>query len=493
MISLVIGVLPFILIFFIGYWMTILFGVKNELERVGLSWLLGTFWFTLTSFLLHVFGGFSYELPLVLSVLILSAAGFGVLATFRMPSFTTVKNYARAVGSYSLIEKIVLLLLFFLILESLLQNLFWPISDWDALALYDFRALVLTETGNFNEGEELGYFFQYPPYTSLLHAVSYIFHFEAAKVWYTLIYISFIGIFGALVRTQTTRLLAVISMLILALSPQVFPHSMIAYTNLSYTAFYVLGTIYMWKWLQDYQYKNVILGSVLVAGSLWIRLSEPFWIINCLLLLIGALRNLKHIPLVIVCLALILFTKNIWPVLVERINSTNAYQAPIAQTIIEPEAVVEAVPPASGNKYLNRALVFIGIYGTLSQITNNSLAEIYRHVQEVNQYFLTFVTPLFNHLIVPWILVVLFEWAARNKLKLLIESGTLILILSMIWIGTFIFSFIFVTWNQIGESATRMSMFLPPLFFYTIITSTFWHETTYISDLVKKYRGNHRR
>src|SRR5690606_36372601 len=106
-----------------------------------------------------------------------------------------------------------------------------------ALALYDYRAKVKAVEGSMQQGPSLGYFFQYPPYTSLLHVFSYIFSIDRPKIIYSCLYLSFLITFFALLRRSNTSSIALTGTLLLAIDTFVFRHSTMAYTNLPYVIF----------------------------------------------------------------------------------------------------------------------------------------------------------------------------------------------------------------------------------------------------------------
>ena len=120
-----------------------------------------------------------------------------LLAVNALPTdiFLKISDLIIRLINSTTISKVLLAVLTIIFLNSLLQNYFWPVSDWDALALYDFRGKVVAETGSFIDGIKLGYFYQYPPFTSLLHTTLYVLNFDRVKVWYSLLYVSFQIIF----------------------------------------------------------------------------------------------------------------------------------------------------------------------------------------------------------------------------------------------------------------------------------------------------------
>ncbi len=260
-------------------------------EQLFLSISLGTLLYTLSLLLVHSAFGVAISLQLVLILVTIEVVcSIVALALCKLPLFPACKTSFKTLQSRSKIEKILLLVLTIIILSTLAQNLFWPVTDWDALALYDFRARVVAETGSFAKGVELGYFFQYPPYTSLLHTTVYVTGAVYAKVWYTLLYTALIAGIFAILRKRTSSTIALVGAVIIAVDPQIFEHSTMAYTNLSYTLFLAMGTIYLWEWFRTRRWYNGIVGGLLIAGATWVRITEPFWVVGVgLVILVGIL------------------------------------------------------------------------------------------------------------------------------------------------------------------------------------------------------------
>ena len=282
--SILLSLLLFFLVWQSGALIAVLLRIKSFAEIMGLGFILGTFLFTLTLLFYHSLTG----APINASAVFVVSGGITLLLSPLIPRLLILSrqssSFLTKLLKMPLVLKIVIGILFTLVLISVIQNLFWPITDWDAMALYDFRARIVAETGSFSLGRELGYFFQYPPFTSLLHTSTYLLGFQRAKIWYSFLYGSFLLVFFALSRKQTNLLLSLFGTLALAVNPMISGNAIVAYTNLSYTMFLGLGVIYLWQWFSSRDLNSVVLGSAFVAASCWVRSSEPFWLVGVLLL-----------------------------------------------------------------------------------------------------------------------------------------------------------------------------------------------------------------
>jgi len=141
---------------------------------------------------------------------------------------------------------------------SFTLTIYYPVYVWDALALYDFRAKIIAQTGFFVQvAGNFTYFAQYPLLTSLTHTIIYLFGGNNPQFTYSIYYVSFAVIFFSLINKESGRLIALIASLFLVTSPEIFQHSIIAYTNLPYTILYVVGVLYLYKAVTKNKYNYI--------------------------------------------------------------------------------------------------------------------------------------------------------------------------------------------------------------------------------------------
>jgi len=458
--SILLSLLLFFLVWQSGALIAVLLRIKSFAEIMGLGFILGTFLFTLTLLFYHSLTG----APINASAVFVVSGGITLLLSPLIPRLLILSrqssSFLTKLLKMPLVLKIVIGILFTLVLISVIQNLFWPITDWDAMALYDFRARIVAETGSFSLGRELGYFFQYPPFTSLLHTSTYLLGFQRAKIWYSFLYGSFLLVFFALSRKQTNLLLSLFGTLALAVNPMISGNAIVAYTNLSYTMFLGLGVIYLWQWFSSRDLNSVVLGSAFVAASCWVRSSEPFWLVG-VLLLVGIIvssiqkKMLKNIILATLGIAFILWIRTVWP----------SFTGPL---LVQPE--LAATGEVESSLALQMSGQITGLTGYFKILATTNTQFLWERFTHVTTYFIQYVFPVFSIYLIPSLLIIIMDIKRRN-VGPVIRWLTNLAFISMIFIGTFLFSFSDSSWNRIGGSANRMSMFLIPLFIFSIFSS----------------------
>jgi len=336
------------------------------------------------------------------------------------------------------IENSIKFIIFLLIFHSFLENYFWVVTDWDALAFYDFRARVMAINGDMLEGIQLTYFFQYPPYTSLLHVFGYIFGAMRVKVAYSLITLSFLLSFYNLIRRKQEKIPSLIFTLVLASTPMIFEHSVTAYSNLPYVSFFSIGVIYLWNYLDNKLRKDLIAGGLLISMSTWIRSTEPFWIVPALLIIFAIIKYRSNIKTSIILIFIINFPGKLWRKFLLYLDKTSEVK------IID----TESHSSLAINEFIKQG---------------HSIIEILIRIFEVLKYLIITLAPEFYLIFFLLILSVLHK--AKNKS---IELISLVLLFSIVFGGTLVFSFTFETWNLIGGSIVRMCMIFVPLLLYLI-------------------------
>ena len=257
------------LLIIVGILASITIGVKQKTEIIGLSYLLGSSIISIVFLLFHWFLNLKLDQPnfllsVFLNIILLSS--FIIISKKTKELTNLIKSNKKKIKvNLSITEKCFFITIILLVAYSFLENYFWPITDWDAIAFYDFRARIMALNGNMLEGVELGYFFQYPPYTSFLHVFGYIFGTERVKIVYSLIYSSFLIVFYSLIRRKQTRSLSLILTLMLASTPMIFEHSTMAYSNLAFTSFFSIGIIYLWFYSNEGMLKDLVIGDCLLG------------------------------------------------------------------------------------------------------------------------------------------------------------------------------------------------------------------------------------
>lgn len=447
--SLIISILLYTSIFIIGYLLMSLLSVKNMWEKLAVGWLIATNALTYVYFLLYSVFNFRFTTINLVILLIVIAMLLLLLTKFKKNEVQiTFKDeldlhFKKLHGLKK--EKVTLVLIFLVLIPifiGFLLNLHWPVMDWDALALYDFRAKVISTTGGLEDGISRGYFLHYPLYTSLLHTFSYLFNLESARVWYSFFYLCSLVAFYELLQRHVSQKQALIGTFFLAISPRIYQHSQMTYTNLPHAMYLALGYIYLGEWWRKGNKTDVIIGSILIAASTWVRLTEPLWIPALGILLLGALkwRTKQQIIYSFASALLIVCLRFPWTTYVahhDKLSITNPLQ----------------------------------IGGGL-QISSDH-AVLLTRIVEVYNFFMISVIPVFKEY-TPALMIAGFYILYKKRWHELTEYLFFFLLLLYIYAGIFLFSFQFKGWQEIPDSATRMAMFLIPIIIYLIMKSELW-------------------
>ncbi len=329
---------------------------------------------------------------------------------------------------------LILLILFFTI--SFILSTYFPINVWDALALYDFRAKVIAGTGYFVQiANNFNYFSHYPLYTSLTHTFVYLSGGQNPQYLYSIYLMSFAVVYYFFARKNVSKVVALVSTLLLVTIPEIFEHSTIAYTNLPYTIFYVCGIFYLNYSILEKRNDYLFLSSILIGLSTWVRSDLPFWLSGAFLVILFSIKLKRMLP-VIIYFPVFLLIQQTW-----NLFASNLFGAD---------------------------------YSTSGQLISAGGSII----SKINFYrFYEVLTYLYTNVFVSWgIVSVLFVmaliWNFWNR-KIIAYPLLIIILLNILGLiaGTYVFSFKVAEWKDIADSATRMAMFFPPLMLYYVTLS----------------------
>lgn len=339
-------------------------------------------------------------------------------------------------------DLILYLAILLLVLISLTFNWFWPVRDWDALTLYDFRAKVMTLSQDYSPlyGNELNYYLAYPFFTSFVHMIAYIFDFQRPAIYYSLLY----GMFGVylyeFLRLKIPRYIASITTLIIMLTPEIFHHSFVAYTNLPYTIYIVITILILVQYQESKSNSWTWVVALLTAIAVHIRYDDPFWILPIILCLYIVFKQ-RHLYPLIVTSGVTLLSRLFW------LNFKKDLLTGYGQ-------------PKSSLDYL-------------SLLSTIDYRLILIRFADVLMFLYKTLWTSFGHLLTITLLGYLYLQNKKNRRVLLTLYATIGLSLLIVIMGTFVTSFYYSKWQIVGGSVRRMMMILYPL---TIITSalTIW-------------------
>ncbi len=398
---------------------------QSPLEAISYGFLIGICSFTLIMFAFNTFG-YSYthiHVWILLTAVIF--ATYMLCLLLKRPLVFTKVNLKEQ--KHTPIERLIFVAIVILFMSSLAYNIYWPIADWDALTLYDFRARVFAQTGFMEEVLSLHrYYLGYPLFTSLAHTVIYLIGFSNPHFLYSLFYGTFLVIFYYSLRKVTSRTISLFFTFVLAVSTTIYSHSTLAYTNLPYTIYYSLGLINVYLWLKTKDVGCLAVSALLIGLSSWVRSSEPFWIAPVMLILYSSFVTKKWKEWFFYITTVILF-KFPW----------NAYLSSKFPTELSGSWVLQQA--------INLDLIVFRFIEVLVYFYKNVL------VKDVLIYLILFLS--------------LFLIKGQNK-PTKFFAFTIIFNLLTVFGGIYIYSFVYTKWVVVGDSVSRMSMIFAPLVIY---------------------------
>ena len=257
---------------------------------------------------------------------------------------------------------------------------------WDAIALYDARARFLNSGIKFSEMPKLSdnddknsyYYLLYPPYTSIGH---YFWQNSVGtkdipvSVYYTI----FLGILTLVITFFTKKHLGLRLSLFLALltisNISVFKVSIKEYTNLPYTLHIVGGTFLLYLFLKNNKTWELMMGTLLISSSIWIRFLEPVWLVVAISLFLSTLIKKQELSKKILSFILIISFSSIqyfsWTYFAQTIGGNAGFLDISYVSLIEPLLGV-----LTGSWFPVLA-VFIGSWGIPIFVYLFTLAAVY--------------------------------------------------------------------------------------------------------------------
>jgi hypothetical protein len=293
---------------FLGWWFTHLLSDQYTVpERLGLSFLFGIQILTLALFVSNFWLGIrltaasAWSIWLALALMLFSAT------KFKLPHFRRFHLVWPATWG----QKLLLAILIILPVANLLVSFWQPVLDWDAVTMFDFRAKIILHTGWIQATLFRSSVLAYPLLTTLSHYWLYINGLNTAMPLYPLFYAAFILVSFSQLQRVVPKIRIFPATLILAVTPKLFDQSLIAYANLPYTIYLVLGAAYLFFWTRDHRKPDLILGVTLSLLSLWAR-SFPFALVNLFVALVFSVKT-RRLTWVAAGLSALVMLKVFWP------------------------------------------------------------------------------------------------------------------------------------------------------------------------------------
>jgi hypothetical protein len=405
--------------------------------KLGASFLLGIGLYTLLLFILSGFGLNINRQNIFLTLWILILGTYLLVKLFRIDFSFKLSFRGFSIRRMGKDERISWALIILGFVSSLVFSTYWPVNEWDALALYDFRAKIITQTGEFIKiAHDYYYFTQYPLFTSLSHTIVYLADGQNPQFIYSFIFISFILIFYGTLREFCQRRIAIYATLAAVTTPLLFFHSTFAYTNLPYTTYLIGGFFFLFIYIFKGKIGNLIISALLISLSRWVRFAEPFWLVG-LIVIAGYAINRKKI---------------FFPILYYL----------ILQGLQKPWKDFE-------NQF--RGTVNSSLPQQISKNTNSFLANInIEQLQQVADYLFKQVIVFWRPLFYIFVIVIILAMRDIRKRKSTVFLIIIILNFGLFFLGTYLFSLSHTNWNEIPDSVRRVAMiFLPMMLFYSTL------------------------
>ncbi len=420
-----------------GYnFMTFFHDKINSAEKISTGFLFSSAIFISLCFPLGLINQFFKP-----SNLILLSLGIYAISEIIKRYFSEKTNKEKFFQKNNKLTKISGILVGLILLSSFITNLYWPVRDWDAITLYDFRGRLFAAEGSISSTMytmEPNYYLAYPFFTSLAHATIYTLSDYSPVIYYSTITIAFCLSFYHILRRKTNSTSAIIGTLLLISTFDIYSHSLISYTNLPYVIYIFLGLIY------SYEAKNNLriyfLSAIFVAISCAIRSDDPFWAI-ALVLSVYYSFTYKKISIFVLYLLTIITWKLPWSIYKDKI-------------------LAEYVTSISTN------------YPSYTSIIPVIMEKWWSRGIEVAKFLFDKVLWYYNNYLAFLLLSMVLAFSSKLK-NTYLSKLVVISFIAILFGGTYVLSFVYYKWDQVGGSAQRMMMILIPFIIYDSISTIY--------------------
>jgi len=333
---------------------------------------------------------------------------------------------------------------------SLRINLRKKSIHWDAVALYDARAIFLENGMKFSEMPQLSkyddrnkyYYLLYPPYTSVGHLFwrnNPMLTEIPVSVYYS-VYLTLLALIIFLTTKEYLGLRASLLLSLISISNiSIFNIAIKEYTNLPFTLHIVGGVLLLASYIRKRRPWELIMGIFLVSTSLWIRLLEPIWIAIGFAFA-GALLTKKNL------------FKNLWPFVALMLFSLFQYVF-----------WLYFVKGIAGNPgFVNFSLQFM-IEPIIGIFTGAPFVVI---ITVIKNWSLPFLI----HFLAVTSLLLKYKYVLKNRAVLFL--GLVVFFSTLLYLAEFyLLSFQYDWWAIVSMSLDRSSTFLMPISAYILIWS----------------------
>jgi hypothetical protein len=161
------------------------------------------------------------------------------------------------------------------------KTIFFPSFDTDSIRGYNFVGIAIAAEGtlkglslftspNYNFQSDAG-LAAYTPFAQLSYAYVYLFGAMASKIVNALMYLSFLGIFYALLKRVTTHTAAAIFTLMMLITPEMLAFSALSGINVLHAVYACSGLLFAVLWFNTKDQKLLVLSAILLSMNCFTR------------------------------------------------------------------------------------------------------------------------------------------------------------------------------------------------------------------------------
>ena len=295
-------------------------------ESLGFAFPVGLGLITLLMFVADWTGlGISGPVNAVLTLLLFLAALW--LWAFRLKRHLALRAQAAALlhrrnwkpllSGYNLAWLLLLLVIAYVEYSNVLKTVYFPTYDRDSMAGFDTMGFIAAQEGTYRhmsifDGNYAlhihnpGSYITYMPMLQLAYAYVYSLVAATSKLIPALVYLGFLFGFYGSTKRATCRTAAMLATLGMMMSPEMLSFSSLSNTNVVHACVASAALIYYCLWFRQHRRRYLLLGSVLLALSCWIRIESLVFVgAAFLLVLLRALKTRHFRPLVLPLTALL--------------------------------------------------------------------------------------------------------------------------------------------------------------------------------------------
>ena len=291
-------------------------------EKIGLSFLLGISAQTLLMLLMDAVG-LSISVTNIWWVSFLAIAALNYKFILRREKFSLKLNLPDK-SSFNLVWLLFIILIVYLEYMNFAKCMYFPTFDRDSLAGFDTIGWVISQEHTLRnlsifQGDYMvningpGSYLTYMPMIQLSYGYVYMLGAETSKLIPALVYLAFLFAFYGSVSRFCGHTGAAVATFFMLITPEMIAFSSLSATNVIHAVYASLGIIYTALWLRDRSNYLLLLGAMLLACNIWVRMEGIVFIGAALIMMfIGTFREKVYKSLgiyaVISILPLILWT-----------------------------------------------------------------------------------------------------------------------------------------------------------------------------------------